>query len=201
MSKLIDTDGLNKLTQGLNEHVKFLIDEEESRAKIAEESIKANLNEHTHKYAASNAIGGPAKSADKVNKPLVLQINGGSSEGSTQFTFDGSAERIVNISPKTIGAEPAVKTITNSNISNNVVQLTTARYQKVDCADNAEIVLPDVSDFTEINLFISSSDLNNIIIPDGCKWRLDPNLESATSFMFTFIYTTVEWLVEVKAYS
>lgn len=201
MSKLIDTDSLNKLTQGLNEHVKDLVSTEESRAKSVEEIIKTNLNEHTHKYAASNSVGGPAQSANKVNKSLVLQMNGGSSEGSTQFTFDGSAERIVNISPKTIGAEPAVKTITNSNISNNVVQLTTARYQKVNCADNAEIVLPNVSDFTEINLFISNCDLNNISIPDGCKWRLDPNLESATSFMFTFIYTTIEWLVEVKAYS
>ena len=47
----------------------------------------------------------------------------------------------------------------------------------------------------------NNCDLNNIFIPDGCKWRLDPNLESATSFMFTFIYTTIEWLVEVKAYS
>lgn len=201
MSKLIDTDSLNKLTQGLNEHVKDLVSTEESRAMSAEEAIKANLNEHTHKYAASDSVGGPAKSANKVNKPLILQMNGGSSEGSTQFTFDGSAERIVNISPKIIGAEPAVKTIINSSISNNVVQLTTARYQKVDCADNVEIVLPNVSDFTEINLFISNSNLNNILIPDGCKWRLDPNLESATSFMFTFIYTTVEWLVEVKAYS
>lgn len=201
MSKLIDTDSLNKLTQGLNEHVKDLVSTEESRAMSAEAAIKTNLNEHTHKYAASDSVGGPAKSANKVNKPLILQMNGGSSEGSTQFTFDGSAERIVNISPKIIGAEPAVKTIINSSISNNVVQLTTARYQKVDCADNVEIVLPNVSDFTEINLFISNSNLNNILIPDGCKWRLDPNLESATSFMFTFIYTTVEWLVEVKAYS
>ena len=201
MSKLIDTDGLNKLTQGLNEHVKDLISTEESRAKSVEEIIKTNLNEHTHKYAASSSVGGPAQSANKVNKPLVLQMNGGSSEGSTQFTFDGSTERIVNISPKAIGAEPVAKTIINSNISDNVIELTTARYQKVNCADNAEIVLPNVSDFTEINLFISNSSLNKIFIPDGCKWRLDPNLESATSYVFTFIYTTVEWLVEVKAYS
>jgi hypothetical protein len=102
MSKLIDTDGLNKLTQGLNDHVKTLIDKEEARAKIAEENIKTNLNEHTHKYASSDSVGGPAKSANKVNKSLILQMNGGSSEGSTQFTFNGSAERIVNISPKTI---------------------------------------------------------------------------------------------------
>ena len=44
MSKLIDTDGLNKLTQDLNEHVKDLISTEESRAKRVEESIKTNLN-------------------------------------------------------------------------------------------------------------------------------------------------------------
>lgn len=201
MSKLIDIDSLNKLTQGLDERVKDLIGEEESRAKIVEENIKTNLNEHTHKYAASDAIGGPAQSANKVNKSLILQMNGGTSEGSTQFTFNGSAERVVNISPKTIGAEPAAKTVSSSTVVNNKVQLTTDRYQKVSGINGAEIVFPNVSTYTEIYLFVYNSDLTNIIVPDNCKWRIDFNLESGTSFMFTFIYTTVEWLVEVKAYS
>lgn len=42
MSKLIDTDSLNKLTQGLNEHVKDLVSTEETRAKSVEEIIKTN---------------------------------------------------------------------------------------------------------------------------------------------------------------
>lgn len=43
-------------------------------------------------------------SANKVAKSLKIQLNGGETEGSNQFTFDGSAGKQVNITPANIGA-------------------------------------------------------------------------------------------------
>lgn len=59
---------------------------------------------HTHKYAGSSSAGGAATSANKVNQSLKVQLNGGTTEGTNQFTFDGSAAKTVNITPDNIGA-------------------------------------------------------------------------------------------------
>lgn len=43
-------------------------------------------------------------SANKVAKLLKIQLNGGETEGTNQFTFDGSAAKNINITPANIGA-------------------------------------------------------------------------------------------------
>ena len=64
---------------------------------------KSNTD-HTHSYAGSSSAGGAATSANKVNKSLTVQLNGGSTEGTNKFTFNGSAVKTVNITPSGIGA-------------------------------------------------------------------------------------------------
>ena len=59
---------------------------------------------HTHNYAGSSSAGGAATSANKVNKTLTVQLNGGTTEGTNKFTFDGSAAKSINITPSSIGA-------------------------------------------------------------------------------------------------
>lgn len=59
---------------------------------------------HTHNYAASSSAGGAATSADKVNSSLTVQLNGGSTEGTDKYTFDGSDAKNINITPASIGA-------------------------------------------------------------------------------------------------
>ena len=59
---------------------------------------------HTHNYAGSSSAGGAATSANKVNKSLVVKLNSGSTEGTNLFTFNGSADKTVNITPSAIGA-------------------------------------------------------------------------------------------------
>lgn len=59
---------------------------------------------HTHNYAGSSSAGGAATSANKVNSSLKVQLNNGTTEGTNQFTFDGSAAKTVNITPNAIGA-------------------------------------------------------------------------------------------------
>lgn len=54
-----------------------------------------------------NGISGNASSASKVNQSLAVKLNGGSTEGTNLFTFNGSAAKTVNITPSSIGAAPA----------------------------------------------------------------------------------------------
>lgn len=48
-------------------------------------------------------LTGNASTADKVNHDLVIQLNGGTTEGTNKFTFNGSAAKTVNVTPSSIG--------------------------------------------------------------------------------------------------
>lgn len=50
------------------------------------------------------ATAGTADNATKVKNSLIVTLNSGSNEGTTKFTFNGSAQKTVNITPGSIGA-------------------------------------------------------------------------------------------------
>lgn len=148
-----------------------------------------------HVHPLQTTITGNAGSASKVNNALSIQLNGG-----TATSFDGSAVKSINITPAAIGAEPAQKTVGAPTAAGTVITLTTDRYQKIAASGVTEIKLPsNVSSFTEITLFVNGA-LTSLTLPD-CKWRVDHNIEAATSYAITFTYTTVEWLAEIKCFS
>ncbi len=49
-------------------------------------------------------LKGNATSADKVNNNLIIKLNSGTTEGTNQFTYNGSATKNINITPANIGA-------------------------------------------------------------------------------------------------
>ena len=49
-------------------------------------------------------LTGNASSANKVNNSLIIKLNGGTTEGTNLFTFDGSAAKSINITPTAVGA-------------------------------------------------------------------------------------------------
>ena len=72
-------------------------------------AIQTQLNgkassSHTHNYAGSSSAGGAANS---VKTSLIVKLNGGTTEGTNMFTFNGSAAKTVNITPSSIGAAAA----------------------------------------------------------------------------------------------
>lgn len=71
---------------------------------LSASDVGAAPNSHTHNYAGSSSAGGAATSANKVNKSMTVKLNGGTTEGTNQFTFDGSAAKSVDITPSGIGA-------------------------------------------------------------------------------------------------
>ena len=87
------------------------------------------------------------------------------------------------------------------DIVDGVLQLTVDKYQKTTMLDGTEIVFPAVSRFTEIHLYFTTSSNMNIILPDNCKWRVEPNIEEGKSYEIIATYNTIEWLVNVIVYS
>ena len=61
----------------------------------------ATTTNHTHNYAGSASAGGPANS---VKTNLIIKLNGGTTEGTNLFTFNGSTAKTINITPSAIGA-------------------------------------------------------------------------------------------------
>lgn len=77
------------------------------------EDVGAAPSSHTHKYAGSSSAGGAANS---VANSFKLQLNGGTTEGTNQFTFNGSAAKTVSITPANIGAATSGHTHTAADI-------------------------------------------------------------------------------------
>lgn len=67
------------------------------KTKDADKSVASAVN-------ATNATN--ATTANKIKNSIVVRLNGGSSEGTNKFTFDGSAAKNVNITPEKVGAVP-----------------------------------------------------------------------------------------------
>lgn len=79
---------------------------------------------HTHNYAGSSSAGGAANS---VKTNLTVKLNGGSTEGTNLFTYNGSTAKAINITPSAIGAAasshgnhvPATETANNAKFLRN----------------------------------------------------------------------------------
>ena len=74
-------------------------------AKITAESIglgNVDNTRDTNKYVAYAQRAG---SADKTQSALTLRLNGGRTEGTDMWTFDGSTSRTINVTPAKIGLD------------------------------------------------------------------------------------------------
>ena len=71
-------------------------------ASIQPNGFHGNLNGNATTATTATKAG----SADKVNNNLVIKLNSGTTEGTNQFTYNGSAVKNINITPANIGAAP-----------------------------------------------------------------------------------------------
>ena len=72
-------------------------------AKLSSTHIFGNLVVDGNIISDGN-IDGNADTASKVNNSIKIQLNGGTTENTNQFIFDGSEVKNVNITPSSIGA-------------------------------------------------------------------------------------------------
>ena len=120
-------------------------------------------------------------------------------------------EQIVERDPNTLYFEidndnddqEEVETVQNISPVNNVLTLTTNKYQKTVITNETEIVFPQVTELTELHLYFDKNDNDemNLILPDNCKWRVDPNIEDASAYELIAVYNTSYWLVNIVSYS
>ena len=73
----------------------------------------AAAKNHTHNYAGSASAGGAANS---VANSITIKLNGGATEDTNLFTFNGSAAKTINITPSGIGAAAAKHTHQSADI-------------------------------------------------------------------------------------
>ena len=97
-------------------------------AAVGSETSSFARGDHVHPLqtsvsGSSGSCTGNAATASKVNNSLKFQLNGGTTEGTNQFTFDGSAAKTINITPSNIGASASEHThssYVNQNAFSNV---------------------------------------------------------------------------------
>lgn len=66
------------------------------------------LNPSNNTIAANiSGKANTAGTADKIANNLIVRLNSGTTEGTNQFTYDGSAAKTVDITPAKIGAAPS----------------------------------------------------------------------------------------------
>ena len=88
---------------------------------ITPDSIGASEDGHTHSYAGSSTVGG---AANAVKSSLVVKLNGGTTEGTNMFTFNGSAAKSINITPAAIGAAASSHNHSAANITSGTLAIT-----------------------------------------------------------------------------
>ena len=86
-------------------------------------AIQTQLNgkassSHTHNYAGSSSAGGAANS---VKASIIVKLNGGITEGTNMFTFNGSAAKTINITASGIGAAAASHNHSAANITSGTL--------------------------------------------------------------------------------
>ena len=108
-------------------------------------------------------------------------------------------ERIEN---KIAENKASIETVVQVDITDGFLVLTEDKYQKAEMVNGAEIILPTVTNFTEIHLYFNSYGQDmEIVFPDYCKWRTDFNIEPGYSYEIIAVYNTMNWLINVVAYS
>lgn len=103
-----------------------------------------------------------------------------------------------------IGAAPKDNTIKTVSVSGGKLTLTKDKRQKcTNIASGTQIVFPSVgnTEFLEIHLYFNSESDMSLVLPDNCKWRVDPNLEAGKSYELVATWNTMNWLANLIVYS
>ena len=165
------------------------------------EDINESINEQVAGLQASVANKADQSYVDeKLEVVDALTLNGYSIWVGTTTELEAIETRDPNTIYFEIGDDESGDEVVQVDIVNNILQLTADKYQKTNMVDGTEIVFPSVNKFTEIHLYFTGNTDMNLTFPD-CKWRVEPNIEEGISYEMIATYNTIEWLVNVIAYS
>ena len=110
-SVTVDVNPANTVSQaGMENYVSTQI------ARVTAESLGLGNVDNTADNDKYVAYAQRAGEADQVKNALTIRVNGGRTENTDQWTFDGSTGRSINITPDKIGAAAADHTHTPASI-------------------------------------------------------------------------------------
>ena len=84
-------------------------------------------------------------------------------------------------------------------IEDNNINVLDYKYQRVEMFNNANIIFPEVSTFTEIHLFFDTTEDLTINLP-ACRKKQLPEILANKSYELVAIYNMNYWLVEINVF-
>lgn len=180
--------------------------------KIALNSISSDtLNAIIYGDAWYNAIS--------FNKKIILKVNSTGSGGLVLYTKDESTDGHVNYLLLSLKSnESNIVTISytsfieynyndkiiNLGILNNKVNIEkSTKNQYINATKDFELVLPNVTEYIEIHLYLTSSSTVSITFPPSIKWKDVPTIEANKVYeiIFKYINEKIGWIGEYKIYN
>lgn len=169
-----------------------------------------------------NAIidGDAGYSAISFNKKIILKIDSAGSKGLVLYTKDESTDGHVNYGLLSLKSnESNIVTISHTNfieynyndkiinlgiLDNNEVNIEeTTKNQYINATKDFELVLPNVTEYIEIHLYLTSSSTVSITFPPSIKWKDVPTIEANKVYeiIFKYINEKIGWIGEYKIYN
>lgn len=181
--------------------------------KIALNSISSDtLNTIINGHTWYNAISFNKKIILKVKSTgsggLVVYTKGESTDGHVNYTLlslKSNESNIVTISHTSFIEYNYNDKITNLGIlNNNKVNIQKGtKNQYINAIKDFELVLPNVTEYIEIHLYLTSSSTVSITFPPSIKWKDVPTIEANKVYeiIFKYINETIGWIGEYKIYN
>ena len=181
--------------------------------KIALNSISSDtLNTIIGGHTWYNAISFNKKIILKVKSTgsggLVVYTKGESTDGHVNYTLlslKSNESNIVTISHTSFIEYNYNDKITNLGIlNNNKVNIQKGtKNQYINATKDFELVLPNVTEYIEIHLYLTPSSTVSITFPPSIKWKDVPTIEANKVYeiIFKYINETIGWIGEYKIYN
>ena len=181
--------------------------------KIALNSISSDtLNTIINGHTWYNAISFNKKIILKVKSTgsggLVVYTKGESADGHVNYTLlslKSNESNIVTISHTSFIEYNYNDKITNLGIlNNNKVNIQKGtKNQYINATKDFELVLPNVTEYIEIHLYLTPSSTVSITFPPSIKWKDVPTIEANKVYeiIFKYINETIGWIGEYKIYN
>jgi hypothetical protein len=214
MGKMVDKERLARLVAALDARMKEAVQAEEERARLAEGELQEALDE------IEDMVGGRTIVYLTQIEFDALTDDEKNDESKAYFITDaeeyniwvGTAEELEAITERDINTiyfeledeDTDSGNVVPIEITNGVLQLTTDKYQKVNnMITGTQIQFPAVpaDRMTEIHLFFTANEDMNLVFPENCKWRVDPNIQTGKAYEIVCKFNTMFWLVNIMVFS
>ena len=220
MNKIVDAEKLVRLTKALDTRMVTKIKVEQERALEKEESLKEDITKvremlggRSLVYLTQNEFDNlteEEKNNNEKNYFIVDLEDLSHSHANKEFLDTLDAELFESINAKITALEEQVdslielNTVAEVSVIDGVLTLENNKHQICNNMESrTEVRFPTIENnkYTELHLYFNSTSDIDLVFPEDCKWRLDPNLNEGTSYELIATYNTIQWLVNIIVYS